>query len=664
MPIRLFDSISNSKPHQDTIGTNNHISEQTINRHRITMSTARLQLSLSATNLKNLSSFFDLSDPFAVVTLRGDSKDNKPEIIGRTDVVFNNLNPAWSTIIFLDGYKFGVPFYIEVGVFDFDAKAAGTTEKKLQLNDAQTNLNIVCDASSRALLRKGQFPHRVMGTALFEVGEILGARGNVGSKSLQTGGAIFAHIERCREDGEQGKFCFQLRAFDLKNTHSKLTGMTSCPFFELLRKVDRHDGAKWVKVFQSNVVRSDLNPVWNEATLDLEAICNGDLDRSMKVVIWDHRRSGKHKLLGELETSVQGFVNATRTAGEQDHISFPVHRQENKISGRVEVMRSSIIGGERSPSRAKSHTPNTSASTRGSSSRAEVIEEQMAAASISQPVASRVDAPRPEFIDYLTGGCQISLAVAIDFTASNGDPRVPGTPHYFHTAGSKQWNDYEKAIFAVGSILAKYDADNKFPVWGFGAKYNDKVRHCFQCGTDVEVEGVQGIMDAYRGVFRTPLRMSFPTKFTEVIRTAAGYAQHEQEGAREEGYLSYTILLILTAGNVEDVQETKKHLIAASKEPLSVVILGIGDADFSGMEFLDSFDAEVEAGRDITKFVEFNDYKSYNALTEAVLDEIPDQLVDYYYEQGIMPGREEGFTHEQVEIQPADDEDRTYAFLG
>ena len=159
--------------------------------------------------------------------------------------VFNNLNPAWSTVVFLDGYKFGVPFYIEVGVFDFDAKAAGTTERKLQLNDAKTNLNIVCDASSRALLRKGQFPHRVMGTALFEVGEILGARGNVGSKSLQTGGAIYANIERCRDDGEDGKFCVQLRAFDLKNTHSKLTGMLSCPFFELLRKVQRHDGAKW-----------------------------------------------------------------------------------------------------------------------------------------------------------------------------------------------------------------------------------------------------------------------------------------------------------------------------------------------------------------------------------------------------------------------------------
>ncbi len=264
--------------------------------------------------------------------------------------------------------------------------------------------------------------------------------------------------------------------------------------------------------------------MWNEATLDLEAICNGDLDRAMKVVIWDHRRSGKHKMLGELETSVKGLVNASRTANTDDPISFSVQRQDNKVTGRCEVMRAAIIGGS-SPRRMESYNPHSSNASR--SSKTDEITQQMRSTSIAKSVQSRKP-PRPEFIDYLTGGCQISLAVAIDFTASNGDPRVPGTPHYFHTAGSKQWNDYEKAIFAVGSILAKYDSDNKFPVWGFGAKYNDKVRHCFQCGTDMEVEGVQGIMDAYRGVFRTPLRMSFPTKFTEVIRTAAGYAQHEQ----------------------------------------------------------------------------------------------------------------------------------------
>jgi hypothetical protein len=35
------------------------------------------------------------------------------------------------------------------------------------------------------------------------------------------------------------------------------------------------------------------------------------------------------------------------------------------------------------------------------------------------------------FLDYIAGGCQISLIIAIDFTASNGDPRKKGTLHFF-----------------------------------------------------------------------------------------------------------------------------------------------------------------------------------------------------------------------------------------
>lgn len=120
----------------------------------------------------------------------------------------------------------------------------------------------------------------------------------------------------------------------------------------------------------------------------------------------------------------------------------------------------------------------------------------------------------------------------------------------------------------------------------------------------------------------------------------------------------------MTAGNVENVKETKQQLIEASEDPLSIVIVGIGDADFSGMEFLDEHDTEQESGRDITKFVRFSDYKSFNALTEAVLDEIPDQLVEYFYNRGIMPGVADAFNQDDVLIQPADDDSRTYTFLG
>lgn len=254
------------------------------------------------------------------------------------------------------------------------------------------------------------------------------------------------------------------------------------------------------------MVRHDLHPVWNEASLDVEGICNGDLDRAIKVVIWDHRRSGKHKHMGEFETSLNGLIHAKELDANGDVVSFPVFKYEKSI-GSCEVVKAMVVGG-----------------TIGNESLNPGPEPPLSVA-----VAEK-SGEKPEFIDYLTGGCDITIAVAIDFTASNGDPRQEGTPHYFHPPESKEWNDYEKAIFAVGSILAKYDSDQRFPVWGFGARYNNVVRHCFQCGTDVEVEGVQGIMDAYRGVFRTPLTMSHPTKFTEVISTAAGYARHEQVG--------------------------------------------------------------------------------------------------------------------------------------
>jgi hypothetical protein len=218
----------------------------------------------------------------------------------------------------------------------------------------------------------------------------------------------------------------------------------------------------------------------------------------MKIVIWDHRRLGKHKYMGEFEATIQGLLDAKGRDVDGELFGFTVCKHGEAIGDCV-VMNAAILGGRKGqippsiPTLAPPNIPNIQ--------------------------------KKPEFIDYLTGGCEISMAVAIDFTASNGDPRQEGTPHYINP--SNEWNDYQKAIFAVGSILAKYDSDQKFPVWGFGAKYGDVVRHCFQCGEEVQVEGVRGILDAYGGVFRTPLTMSYPRQATEVISTAATYARHE-----------------------------------------------------------------------------------------------------------------------------------------
>jgi len=70
----------------------------------------------------------------------------------------------------------------------------------------------------------------------------------------------------------------------------------------------------------------------------------------------------------------------------------------------------------------------------------------------------------PSFINYLQGGLRISFAVAIDFTASNGDPKKRDSLHYL----GKQ-NQYESAISEVGSILEPYSHDMMYPTFGFGA---------------------------------------------------------------------------------------------------------------------------------------------------------------------------------------------------
>ena len=241
--------------------------------------------------------------------------------------------------------------------------------------------------------------------------------------------------------------------------------------------------------------------------------------------------------------------------------------------------------------------------------------------------------------------------MAIDFTGSNGDPRKPGTLHHFSHSG--QFNGYEKAISGVGGILSKYDSNQMFPVWGFGAKYDGVVRHCFQVGKEKEVHGVQGILDAYKGTFRTPLTMSGPTVFTEVISLAASQAKTRQEA----NPLSYTILLLLTDGAVSDVEATKQCLASVADAPLSIVIVGIGNADFSAMQFLDDFEQRNSMNRDIVQFVRFNAHEfNKTSLTRATLEEIPDQLVQFFYQRGIMPQPNHGISTSKIVVDDYNEE--------
>ena len=247
------------------------------------------------------------------------------------------------------------------------------------------------------------------------------------------------------------------------------------------------------------------------------------------------------------------------------------------------------------------------------------------------------------FLDYIRGGMQINLTVAIDFTGSNGDPTKPFSLHYLGTSN----NSYEIAISSCGNIVAYYDYDQLFPAFGFGGKFcmDNNVSHCFPLNMNPdnpEIQGIDGILQAYRNILNQT-KLYGPTFFHFIIDQVISVVKQD---VIAENKMNYNILMILTDGIIDDMDATIDSLVEASYLPISVIIIGIGDADFSNMNILDADDEPLidkngrKADRDLVQFVPFKKF-SYNGqlLAQEVLEEIPRQVIEYYQHQK-MPPRE------------------------
>ena len=538
-----------------------------------------IELSLHAVKLKHLSSSFSSSksDPFAVVTHM--QEGSGAVVLGRTETIHNTTSPQWIKIFLLD-YEFGTPMKVVVSVFD-DCSTSGNETKAAQ----------------------------PMGSAVFDIPEILGTRGATKAKRIPaTGGTIYAHVRKAITD--IGVFRLQLSANNLKNTEGFTNLRKSDPFYEISRRGCSDGGVgtapTWDNVFRSSVQNDTLNPVWDTAAvLDLGMLCGGNLDDPLRISIYDFEKSGRHVLMGQVETSVNGLVQASTTGAMELTV-------KSDKTGKLNIVRADV-------------------STPSPSNESTTITERLASTTIAENPVVPLD--KATFLDYVTGGCRLNCVVAIDFTGSNGDPRKAGTLHHLDENSD---NPYEKAIKAIVPILAKYDTDQHFPVVGFGAKYNGVVNQCFQVGENEESLRVNGVLESYRSVFKTGLVMSSPTDFTQVMEVAAQRSTKALQQAQQHGQQSYTILLIVTDGAVSDVNATAACVQTLYDHPLSIVIVGVGTADFTSMKFLDDI---PNMKRDFIQFVELNQHSNQTSLTNATLHEVPHQMETYFIQKGIAPNK-------------------------
>uniref|UniRef100_A0A3Q3SKT1 Copine IVa n=1 Tax=Mastacembelus armatus TaxID=205130 RepID=A0A3Q3SKT1_9TELE len=417
---------------------------------------------------------------------------------------------------------------------------------------------------------------------------------------LRPGGTVGKAIititaEELTGNDDYVELSFSARKLDDKDFFSK-----SDPFLEIYRL---NDDATLQLVYRTETVMNNLNPVWKTFKVSLNSLCSGDHERKLQCTVWDWDSNGKHDYIGEFEATfkeMRGAIDGRQVQWPCINPKYKVKKKNYKNSGIVIL------------NQCKMHS----------------------------------------FLDYIMGGCQIQFTVAIDFTASNGDPRNSCSLHYIHPYRP---NEYLKALVAVGEICQDYDSDKMFPAFGFGArippdyKYTwlhsttatDTVNVCTYIFCLCDLSGIQGVVEAYQACL-PKLQLYGPTNIAPIIQKVAHTASQE---VHTKEAMQYFILLILTDGVITDMADTREAIVQASHLPMSVIIVGIGNADFSDMQMLDGDDGILRSPkgepvlRDIVQFVPFRNFKhaSPAALAKSVLAEVPNQVVDYYNSKGIKP---------------------------
>ncbi|XP_069767327.1 copine-4 isoform X4 [Narcine bancroftii] len=312
-------------------------------------------------------------------------------------------------------------------------------------------------------------------------------QGNTAGKS-----SITVIAEELSGNDDYVELIFSARKLDDKDFFSK-----SDPFLEIFRMND--DGTQQL-VHRTEVIMNNLNPMWKSFKVSVNSLCSGDHDRKLKLIVWDWDSNGKHDFIGEFTSTfveMRGAMDGRQVQWECINHKYKLKKKSYKNSGIVILNLCKIH---------KMHS----------------------------------------FLDYIMGGCQIQFTVAIDFTASNGDPRNSCSLHYIHPY---QPNEYLKALVAVGEICQDYDSDKMFPAFGFGARIppDFKVSHDFAINfneDNPECAGIQGVVEAYQKCL-PKIQLYGPTNIAPIIQKVAISASeemHTKEATASPAALAKSVL--------------------------------------------------------------------------------------------------------------------------
>ena len=131
------------------------------------------------------------------------------------------------------------------------------------------------------------------------------------------------------------------------------------------------------------------------------------------------------------------------------------------------------------------------------------------------------------------------------------------------------------------------------------------------------------------------MQFAGPTLYGPLLEQFMDYVQQNKANQ------VYSIMLLVTDGKAEDMSRTKDILVQLSALPASVIIVGVGNTDWSGMVELDGDDQKLttdygfECHRDIVNFVNYKQAIIRGDIGAQILKELPDQVTSYMRLMGV-----------------------------
>ena len=441
--------------------------------------------------------------------------------IGRTEVVRENKNPSFVTSFRLE-YRFQEEQTYVIRVYDEDLRYATDLKE-----------------------------HDFIGGCVFTLGELMGAGGCTIARPLGRSKAFIVLIgQEVIETREVLEFRFSGQdlgllerknnkvqvAKDVLETMQKVnvakTVLDKFDVYFRLEKLNSEDQS-WAVVWKSEVINDNQNPTWSVARIPLQLLCDDEPSNPLKITIWVWNRFTPDDLVGFVETTVNELVQKAKRGIPV----FDVMHEKKKFLGGTKLKKAGVL-----------------------------------------KVLKSTILDIPSMLQYLSGGCEMDLMVAIDCTIANGDWRDENSLH-FH---SEDWlNDYQAVIHKIGSIFDAYEGKRDYTMWGYGAEIRGVYQPQFSIGG--RLKSADDMVKAYDELLvgaNSQLEFGQAAELKHVIQTGMYRAIKTSRGQQ-----CYSTLVILTAGPITDLQDSIDAVCAAAEDaPLSVVVIGIGNGDFGHSE--------------------------------------------------------------------------------